>query len=160
MNRRNIKQFPGAGYSVVVLRKEDVLKTIDDNIIDKSVALDLIKQCEIDAANFVKEGRTAILPYIGSIYFNAPKKAVIDSVNELHEANKNLSRKEYLLFKKRVAANKIKQLKYIKQYKSSVRFAIRINKKLYKNLVKYYSESYANLQMYFSRNLKYIEPEL
>lgn len=160
MNRNNNKQFPGAGYNVVVLRKEDVLKTIDDNIIDKSIALDLIKQCEIDAANFVKEGRTATIPYIGAICFNSPKKAVLDSVNALHDANKKLSKKEYLLFKKRAAINKIKEIKYIKHCKFSIRTAIKSNRELYKNLVRCYSQSYANLQMYFSRNLTYIEPEV
>lgn len=60
---KNTRKFP-RGYDVTIVRKEDVLEAIDDNIIDKEIALDLIKQLELDASNFIKEGRWTSLPLL------------------------------------------------------------------------------------------------
>ena len=73
---KNTRKFP-RGYDVTIVRKEDVLEAIDDNIIDKEIALDLIKQLELDASNFIKEGRWTSLPFIGTIRYNENKKAII-----------------------------------------------------------------------------------
>lgn len=70
---KDTRKFP-RGYDVTIVRKEDVLEAIDDNIIDKEVALDLIKQLELDASNFIKEGRWTSLPFIGTIRYNENKK--------------------------------------------------------------------------------------
>ena len=62
----DIFKFP-RGYDVKILRKSDVIASINANIIDKDVALAIVKKCEIDAANFLREGRWAGIPYIGNI---------------------------------------------------------------------------------------------
>ena len=60
-------KFPGGGYDVTVFKKQDVLDCIDKNILDKDVALAFIEQLEVDAANFLKEGRWTGIPFIGNI---------------------------------------------------------------------------------------------
>lgn len=157
-NKINIKKFPRGGYNVVVLRKEDVVQAIDDNIIDKDVALDIVRQCEIDAANFVREGRTASIPYIGTIYHNEPRRAIINGLVAMHEEKLNMSKKEYLLFKRKLATDRIKKLNYDKSYMNLFRIARRANKELYLRTAASYGESYAKFYMYLTRKLSYIEP--
>ena len=45
-------KFPNGGYDVTVLKRQDILDCIDANIIDKEVALAIVDQCELDAAEF------------------------------------------------------------------------------------------------------------
>ena len=59
-------KFPG-GNDVKVIRKEDIINTINCNIVDKEVALAIVKQCEVDAANFLRKGRWTGIPFMGSI---------------------------------------------------------------------------------------------
>ena len=63
----DIYKFPSGGYEVTVFKKQDILDCIDNNILDKEIALTLIEQLEIDAANFLKEGRWTGIPFIGNI---------------------------------------------------------------------------------------------
>ena len=63
----DIYKFPSGGYEVTVCKKQDILDCIDKNIIDKEVALAIVERCEIDAANFLKEGRWTGIPFIGNI---------------------------------------------------------------------------------------------
>lgn len=90
------------GYEVKVLRKKDVLTAIEENIIDKEIAYELIKHLEIDATNFLKEGRWAGIPFIGNIRIpRAMEKArSAESKEILNNAKNTLSHEEYLLFRK------------------------------------------------------------
>ena len=47
-------KFPG-GKDVKVVRKEDIINTIKTNIVDADVALAIVRQCEIDAVNFMRK---------------------------------------------------------------------------------------------------------
>ena len=98
---KNTRKFP-RGYDVTIVRKEDVLEAIDDNIIDKEIALDLIKQLELDASNFIKEGRWTSLPFIGTIRYNENKKAIIDNIDVVRQAEKTMSKQEYVMFRKKL----------------------------------------------------------
>ena len=59
-------KFPG-GYDVKVVRKQDIVKCIDSNIVDRETALALIEQCEIDAIKFLRQGRWTGIPFLGNL---------------------------------------------------------------------------------------------
>ena len=83
-------KFPG-GNDVKVVRKEDIINTINCNIVDKEVALAIVKQCEVDAANFLRKGRWTGIPFIGSI--RVPKRVQrmrTKEVQDLLEEAKNV----------------------------------------------------------------------
>lgn len=109
-------KFP-KGYEVRVLRKKDILACIDNNIIDKDVALAVISQCEVDATNFIKEGRWTGIPYIGNIRIPRGKQILnLPETQELlEEAKNNLDEDKFILFRRRLGEDireRIKREKY------------------------------------------------
>lgn len=67
MSNNNIKKFPYSDYDVVIVEMADILKTIDDNIIDKDVAKELISSLEVTAYNHLKEEKGVSFPYFGTV---------------------------------------------------------------------------------------------
>lgn len=145
----DIFRFPN-GYDVKVLRKEDVLASIDANIIDKEVALEIVKRCEIDAANFLREGRWASIPFIGNIRIpRAREKFLSEETQEvLSEAKQTLERDKYLLFRKSVAADIGKKVKVERYYKYCVSKFVGKNPKLFRKLAAEKGDTYARIVAY------------
>lgn len=147
---REIK-FPNGGYSIKVVRKEDIINTIDINITDKEVAFALIEQLECDAARFINNGRWTGIPNLGSIRIPADKMILRQQKAEglLDEAKNLLKGNEYILFRNQLAAeNKIKA-KNNRYYKYICSIAINHNKKLYRKLCNTYDSNYVQLKLYF-----------
>lgn len=67
MSELPTKKFPYSNYDVVIVEKDDILKTIDDNIIDKEVARALIDSLEIKAYDYLKDEKGVSFPYLGTI---------------------------------------------------------------------------------------------
>ena len=90
-------KMPGGGYDVKVVRKEDILRCIDSNILDKDIMLAFINQFEVDASNFLSQGRWTSLPYIGTLRKNQYKEALnseeIKELDEREEKQKELAKK-------------------------------------------------------------------
>lgn len=80
-------KFPN-GYDVPVYRKQDILKAIDDNIIDKEIALSIVEQCETDAIDFLNKGVWAGIPFMGNIKANEFARSMQD------EDTKNLLKQQ------------------------------------------------------------------
>ena len=59
----DIFKFPNGGYDITVCRKQDIIDALDANVTDKEVVLAIITQCEVDATNFLKEGRWTGIPH-------------------------------------------------------------------------------------------------
>lgn len=146
----SIFKFPNGGYEVKVLRKEDVLASIENNIIDKEVALAIVKRCEIDAANFIKEGRWAGIPYIGNIRIPQTVKKLLteESKSILKEAEENLDTNKYLLFRKSFANDIGKQVKVERYYKYIVSKFVGKNPKFFKAVSKKHNDVYARFLCY------------
>lgn len=142
--------FPCGGYEVRVLRKEDVLACIDSNIIDKDVALAIVKKCEIDAANFLREGRWAGIPFIGNI--RIPKTVQNFMTEEtkaiFKEAEENLDRQKYILFRKQYSTEVGKRVKIERYYRYVVSRFVGRNQKFFKNVSKKYGDEYARFLCY------------
>lgn len=136
-----ITRFP-KGFDVTVCKKEDILATIDKNIIDKDVALAIIEQLEIDASNFIKEGRWTGIPFLGSIRKNPFKERIQSEEYQdlLDTASKELDKQKYVLFRKQVSAEINDQLKYERFFNYSVSKFANTNKEFYRRARKIYGE--------------------
>ncbi len=140
-------KMPGGGYDVKVVRKEDILKCIDSNILDKDIMLAFINQFEVDATNFLSQGRWTSLPYIGTLRKNQYKEAInSEEIKELDEAAKeNLDRNKYLLFRKDLRNDINKAIKRERLYKYTLSRVLTKNRKFYEYLVETKGEKRARV---------------
>lgn len=153
-------RFPN-GYDVRVLRKKDVLDSIDDNIIDKDIALEIVKCCEIDATNFLKEGRWAGIPFVGNIRIPKHVQTLIsDETKALFaDAKENLDEDKYLLFRHAYAKEVKKHESVERYYKYSVSKFVGKNTKFFRLKSKCANDAYARFLCFTLRTLDIISDE-
>lgn len=148
-------KFPYGGYDVIVLKKQDILDCIDKNIIDKEVALDVVRQCEVDATNFLQEGRWTGIPFIGNI--RIPKARQLRNTEHydelIKEAKEKLSPHRYAVFRKHLSVDIHKQVKIERLYNYELSKAVTKNSKLFRRLVAKRGETTAKLLMYMTRQM-------
>ena len=154
-------KFPGGGYDVTVFKKQDVLDCIDKNILDKDVALAFIEQLEVDAANFLKEGRWTGIPFIGNI--RIPKLRQLEESPEqqalIAEAKKNLDADKYILFRTQLGKENSKHIKQERYYRYITSIAISHNRRLYKKLCEEKGDYFARIYLYASYNITSLDNE-
>lgn len=152
----DIFQFPRGGYEVEVLRKEDILNTIDDYIIDKEIALDIIKKCEQDAIDFLKQGEWVSIPFIGSIKIPDTVKLMSDDKTKelLKSAEEELDKQKYILFRRSLANDVGKRVKINRYQNYMTSKFVTNNKQLYKKLVKDFGEHIAKFLCYTLHNMQ------
>lgn len=154
-------KFPNGGYEVTVHKRQDILDCIDENIIDKEIALAIVEQCELNAADFIKEGRWTGIPYIGNI--RVPKAKLMESDPEqqalIEEAKANLDPNQYILFRKQLSGENHKQAKHERYYKYITSIAVNRNRKLYKKLCETKGEAYARIYLYASKSVTAVNNE-
>ena len=154
-------KFPGDGYDVTVFKKQDVLDCIDKNILDKDVALAFIEQLEVDAANFLKEGRWTGIPFIGNI--RIPKLRQLEESPEqqalIAEAKKNLDADKYILFRTQLGKENSKHIKQERYYRYITSIAISHNRRLYKKLCEEKGDYFARIYLYASYNITSLDNE-
>ena len=154
-------KFPGGGYDVTVFKKQDVLDCIDKNILDKDVVLAFIEQLEVDAANFLKEGRWTGIPFIGNI--RIPKLRQLEESPEqqalIAEAKENLDADKYILFRTQLGKENSKHIKQERYYRYITSIAISHNRRLYKKLCETKGEVYARLFLYCSHEVVAVSNE-
>ena len=140
-------KMPNGGYDVKVVRKEEVLKCIDSNILDKDIMLAFINQFEIDASNFLSQGRWTSLPYIGTLRKNQYKELIeSEKIRELDEAAKeNLDRNKYILFRKDLRNDIARAIKRERLYKYTLSQVVKKNKSFYNYIEKTKGELYARV---------------
>lgn len=153
-------KFPH-GYDVRVLRKKDVLDCIDDNIIDKDIALEIVKCCEIDATNFLKEGRWAGIPFIGNIRIPKAVQTFISEETQaiLADAKENLDRDKYLLFRKSYAKEVAKKESAERYYKYTVSKFVGKNTKFFRIKSKQHSDAYSRFLCYTLTTLDIVDTD-
>lgn len=151
----DIFKFPNGGYDVIVCRKQDILDSIDDNIIDKDVALAIVEQVEKDAANFINEGRWTGLPFIGNVRVNQVKAELAKEENQalLKEAKDVLSHKDYLVFKRKLNLEIGTQIKNERYYNYITSISITRNRKLYDILRWRKKDHFARLYLFSIKSL-------
>ena len=154
-------KFPGGGYDVTVFKKQDVLDCIDKNILDKDAALAFIEQLEVDAANFLKEGRWTGIPFIGNI--RIPKLRQLEESPEqqalIAEAKEKLDADKYILFRTQLGKENSKHIKQERYYRYITSIAISHNRRLYKKLCEEKGEYFARIYLYASYNITSLDNE-
>ena len=150
---------PEKAAELFKVRKEDILKCIDSNILDKDVMLAFINQFEVDASNFLSQGRWTSLPYIGTLRKNQYKEALnSEEIKELDEAAKeNLDRDKYILFRKNLRDDIAKAIKRERLYKYTLSQVVKKNKDFYNYLEKTKGEKIARVICYSMFELTSIE---
>lgn len=145
---KNTRRFPG-GAEVIVVNKKQVLETIDTNIVDKEIALELVTRLEQKAIQHLNNNEWISIPYIGNIripkhlqYLHTPEEQEI-----FKEAYNNLPSAEFS-----DAAHKQKyRLKcrenFYKENKYNASVNINRNKEYFKYLVDRFGESRAIFTM-------------
>lgn len=153
-------KFPG-GNDVKVVRKEDVIETINCNIVDKEVALAIVKQCESDAANFLRKGRWTGIPYIGSI--RVPEVVKLTHSKEQQEliqtAVETVSTEQFVIFRRELAHNNEKRVKATRYYNYVLSMAVAKNRELFKKLCKEKGVGYARIHFFLISSITAIENE-
>lgn len=154
-------KFPSGGYDVTVFKKQDILDCIDKNILDKEIALAIVEQCEIDAANFLKQGRWTGIPFIGNI--RIPKLRQLEESPEqqalIEEAKASLGSDKYILFRSQLGIENSRHIKQERYYKYITSIAISHNRRLYKKLCEEKGEYYARIYLYASYNVTSLDNE-
>lgn len=150
-----IRKFPN-GYDVRVVRKQDILDCIDENIIDKEIALELITQCEIDACQYINEGKWTGLPYIGSVRLNDGGKILRENKELLNEAKEKLDDEKYILFKKSLVIEGKTKLKKSRYFNYIVSIYANHNRKVYKELVANNGENFAKVILFSFANMEVV----
>ena len=150
-----VRRFPPEGYEVTVLRKADVLKCIDENIIDKEIALEIVRRCEIDATNFLKEGRWAGIPFLGNIRIPKIVQTFLseDTQKLMSEAKETLDENKYLLFRKQFATDAVKREDKERFYKYELSKFIGKNIKLFRKLANKHGDKLARVISFTLRNM-------
>ena len=142
-------KFPG-GKDVKIVRKEDIINTINTNIVDTEVALAIVKQCEIDAVNFMKKGRLTGIPFMGTIKVPdtirmSQTKEQKDLILAAMETNTN---EQFVMFRRNlVYDNKIK-IKARKYYNYVLSLSVAKNRNQFKKMCKERGEAYARIHFF------------
>lgn len=145
-------KFPNGGYDVRIVRKQDILDCLDKNVTDKEVILEIIEQFEIDASNFINQGRWTGLPFVGNV--RVPPKIKAEQQEEQQEliqvAKETLDKQKYYMFRKQLGIDNHLKNKQETLYRYILSKMIKKNNKTYKKLVVKKGELWARLHSYFS----------
>lgn len=150
-----VRTFPN-GYDVRVVRKQDILDCIDDNIIDKDIALELVSQCEIDAAKYLSDGKWTGLPYLGNVKIREGRTILENNKELLEDAKSILDEEKYVLFRKRLVIENKEKLKHNRYVNYVVSKMATLNRDLYNKLLKERGETFTKLYFYGLNNLEVI----
>lgn len=142
-------KFPD-GYDVTVCRKQDILDCLDANITDKDVVLAVIEQCELDASNFLREGRWTGIPFVGNI--RIPKAKQIMQSDEtkalLDDARDTLDKDKFILFKRELRASINQSVKTDRFYRYMTSQFVTKNQRFFKNISAERGDTYARILCY------------
>ena len=158
-------KFPG-GRDVKVVRKEDIINTIKTNIVDTEVALAIVRQCEVDAVNFMKKGRLTGIPFMGTI--KVPDTLRMSQTKEQKDlivaAMDNTTNEQFVMFRRNLAYDNKVKIKARKYYNYVLSLSVAKNRNQFKKMCKEKGEAYARLHFFLlysvtSVNNEYIPVE-
>lgn len=162
------RNFPYSDIEVVVVEKQDILKTINDNIIDKEIALELIGGLEVKAESLIKEGKWTGIPYFGNI--RIPKglsEEVQDSYKDARQfAYATMNKASYIAFVKQIALDNSEKIKYCGYFNKVLAIYSKKDRKKFNALCQSKGYHYAACKTVFSNcirpmkeNYEYINEE-
>lgn len=151
--------FPHGGYEVKLVRKEDILKTIDDNILDKDVARELINNIETKAEKIINESIEGwvSIPYFGSM--RRPKTIKLKVDPEFRAAAEHIyatkSKEEFVMFMKNSYNDHTAQLHYNAYFNKLVSRYARLYPIKYRQYYSDKGEHYARLKIVLANCFEY-----
>lgn len=158
-DKLEVRKFPSiGGYYVTVVNKNDVLKTIDDNIIDKEIAYEIITSLELSCQKYVSAGDSAGIPYIGKIKERLTAAIARKNEEALNDAKEVLDKEHYIAFKTALFADESKRYKYNKVYKLEIARVVSHNRRQYWNYVDKIGEVKADIMFHGIARLRYSPP--
>ena len=158
-------KFPG-GKDVKVIRKEDIINTIKTNIVDTEVALAIVRQCEVDAVNFMKKGRLTGIPFMGTI--KVPDTIRMSQTKEQKDlilaAMETTTNEQFVMFRRNLAYDNKVKIKARKYYNYVLSLSVAKNRNQFKKMCKERGEAYARIHFFLlysvtSVNNEYIPVE-
>lgn len=154
-------KFPG-GNDVKVVRKQDIVNCINENIVDKEIALALVQQCEVDAANFLRQGRWVGIPFIGNIRANQVRKLESSKIQQelISAAYQSATPEQYVLFRRELAYDNDRRIKAQRYYNFVLAKAVSKNKELFKILCKRKGEAFARIHFFLNQSIVAVNNEL
>jgi|GEM_PF-4207437 len=157
-----VRKFPWGVHpeNVTLVNKKDVLKTIDDNVIDKDVAYELITQLEINLGGYVAAGVAAGIPFIGRIKQRAGSLALTLHSNEIQAAKLTMDKDNYIMFRKELIREEVCKDNYNRLYKyeTSMIANKRNNRRSYWNLVDEIGAARTDMMFHGVLHLTYSPP--
>lgn len=157
-----VRKFPWGmnPENVTLVNKHDVLKTIDDNIIDKQIALELVTQLELDLGGYVATGVAAGIPYVGRLKQRTGSLALKMHSDELDAAKQTMDREQFIMFRKELVFEEVSKANYNRLYKYEVSMLAnkRANRRSYWNLVDEIGAARADIRFHGALYLTYSEP--
>ena len=147
---KDVYNFPNGGYEVRIVRRSEVLEAIDKNIIDKDIALAIVERCELDCANFLKEGRWANIPYIGNIRIPKAKQLIKSEEQQtlISDAYDNLNTDSYLMFRKQLNQYNAQRARFEKSYNYLLAIMVNRYNKYYNYLKRNKGDYKARITVY------------
>lgn len=144
-----ICKYPN-GYEFTVIDKRDVLKCIEDNIIDKDIALAIVSFCEAQACKLVGERGTASIPYFGRLETSKADRDVMTSDKKelLEEAKANLDKERFVLFRNNLYQEVHKNIRNQKIFTTTANILISRNRGLYNRMIKITGIPFAKVYFY------------
>lgn len=154
-----VRKFPAmGGYDVTIVNKDDVLKTIDDNIIDKEIAYQIITSLELSCQKYVSAGDAAGIPYIGKIKERLGAAIARENKEALEDAKEVLDREHFIAFKYALFTDESRRYKYNKVYKLEIARVVNRNKRQYWNYVDTIGDVKADIMFHGIAHLRYSPP--
>lgn len=147
---KDVYNFPNGGYEVRIVRRSEVLEAIDKNIIDKDIALAIVERCELDCANFLKEGRWANIPYIGNIRIPKAKQLIKSEEQQtlISDAYDNLDTDSYIMFRKQLNQYNAQRARFEKSYNYLLAIMVNRYNKYYNYLKRNKGDYKARITVY------------
>ena len=154
-----VRKFPARhGYDVTIVNKNDILKTIDDNIIDKEIAYEIITSLELTCQKYVSAGDSAGIPYIGTIKERLGAAIARKNTKALNDAKEALDKEHYIAFKNALFVDETIRYKYNKVYKLEIARVVSHNRRQYWNYVDTIGEVKADIMFHGIAHLRYSPP--
>lgn len=154
------RKFPNGGYDVIIVKKDDILDTIEQNIIDREIMDEIISQLEVNVTTLLKEEKWTGVPFLGNIRIPPVKKMALKRKDLQKDVYENESRETYLMFIRQNALDDDKIVRANRMYRRIASIAIRKDVKRFRDIAKVNGETYARLYMYFKFMIKSIDNEL
>lgn len=154
-----IRKFPNGGYDVRIVSKEDILETINNNIIDKEIATELISTLEINIKDFIKKERWTGIPYLGTVKVPEHKILKKDQKDIIKEAYESMPKDEYVMFCIHLTSENKDAVRRTKLYRHLCSMAVNKDIKLFRKVSKENGSVYGRLFMYFRYMFKSINNE-